>query len=507
MNEQLIKFIELCLMDGVITDKEREVIFRKSRELEVPDDECEIILEGMTSKFQSENHNLVKENQSSNKENINIEFRLNEDYFKSHFKKLDGINHFIKDLTNEKKDLNSWFEKYLEKNLNETWFQKFFISIEDLGKLITIKKRIFFKSVGTMEWDNGDKLTDICINERFLGYFVMEDRKPFPEESYIKTLEGFSEDSLDHELYHTNKTSYLLTNKGVWCFKRKEVEYGSHKYENNETFKTYYEILSDKEFCYNSDFVGLSYVRIELFKIYNRENTGKLNELFIVDQKKLLKVVDTEKLNLSNEDTKVVSKIDHHLTKQISEFNNLVKVTDLNPLYDYYYDEKMYSSRHVVDKTIPWKYENYGTNKTKLIDEISEMCKNLLSYVTVIQSLKYMYVVSSLENDLKTKNEIYHSLDEFKVFYDKFQIETTRHLENISLSLKDINKNLLKINKSILELNSNIISGFDSINKSFSSQNIILNQIKDEVNNTNWFTQLNTYFLYKINKNTKSLRD
>jgi UbiD family decarboxylase len=47
MNEQLIKFIELCIMDGVVTDKEREVIFRKSKELWVPEDECEIILEGM----------------------------------------------------------------------------------------------------------------------------------------------------------------------------------------------------------------------------------------------------------------------------------------------------------------------------------------------------------------------------------------------------------------------------------------------------------------------------
>ena len=47
MNQELVKFIELCLMDGVITDKEREVIFRKSKELGVPEDECEIILEGM----------------------------------------------------------------------------------------------------------------------------------------------------------------------------------------------------------------------------------------------------------------------------------------------------------------------------------------------------------------------------------------------------------------------------------------------------------------------------
>ncbi len=55
MNEQLIKFIELCLVDGVISDKEREVIFRKSKELGVPDDECEIILEGMVQKSEMTN--------------------------------------------------------------------------------------------------------------------------------------------------------------------------------------------------------------------------------------------------------------------------------------------------------------------------------------------------------------------------------------------------------------------------------------------------------------------
>src|SRR5210317_1241563 len=58
MNPKLIQFIELCLVDGVISDKEREVIFRKSKELGVPDDECEIILEGMIQKL-------------GNKENIN----------------------------------------------------------------------------------------------------------------------------------------------------------------------------------------------------------------------------------------------------------------------------------------------------------------------------------------------------------------------------------------------------------------------------------------------------
>ena len=59
MNEQLIKFIELCLVGGVISDKEREVIFRKSKELGVPEDECEIILKGMIQQKGSSSENNV----------------------------------------------------------------------------------------------------------------------------------------------------------------------------------------------------------------------------------------------------------------------------------------------------------------------------------------------------------------------------------------------------------------------------------------------------------------
>ena len=47
MNKELVKFIELCLADDEISDKERKVIFRKAKELGVPKDECEIILEGL----------------------------------------------------------------------------------------------------------------------------------------------------------------------------------------------------------------------------------------------------------------------------------------------------------------------------------------------------------------------------------------------------------------------------------------------------------------------------
>ncbi len=47
MHKELISFIEICLRDGVITEKERTVILRKAEEYGVPQDECEVILDSM----------------------------------------------------------------------------------------------------------------------------------------------------------------------------------------------------------------------------------------------------------------------------------------------------------------------------------------------------------------------------------------------------------------------------------------------------------------------------
>ena len=79
MNEQLIKFIELCLADGFISDKEREVIFRKSKELGVLEDECEIILEGMITKLDNTNSisNVRVEEPKNEEDSFDKDFILN----------------------------------------------------------------------------------------------------------------------------------------------------------------------------------------------------------------------------------------------------------------------------------------------------------------------------------------------------------------------------------------------------------------------------------------------
>lgn len=69
MNEQLIKFIELCLADGVITDKEREVIFRKAKKLGVDEDECEILIDSFTQRINKVSPN-EKQTPSKSKRNF-----------------------------------------------------------------------------------------------------------------------------------------------------------------------------------------------------------------------------------------------------------------------------------------------------------------------------------------------------------------------------------------------------------------------------------------------------
>jgi|TARA_B110000908_G_scaffold163922_1_gene211153 hypothetical protein len=57
MNDDLIKYIKLFLADGVINKKEKEIIFRKSKDLGIPQDECQMILDSFVFEAKAEKQN------------------------------------------------------------------------------------------------------------------------------------------------------------------------------------------------------------------------------------------------------------------------------------------------------------------------------------------------------------------------------------------------------------------------------------------------------------------
>lgn len=50
----LSDFIELCILGGELTDKKKEVVLRKSNELGIPEDECEIMIDSILYKMKNQ---------------------------------------------------------------------------------------------------------------------------------------------------------------------------------------------------------------------------------------------------------------------------------------------------------------------------------------------------------------------------------------------------------------------------------------------------------------------
>ena len=169
MNEQLIKFIELCLVDGVISDKEREVIFRKSQEFGVPEDECEIILEGMIQKLgkkESSNHksDITESVDETKLDKSSKENKVDFTDFINNYQDLKGVlgQNFIMDLEKTLKSIYKWtIEDKVKESIKQVEdkikfrFRNSFVVGEDF--LVSMKSghRISLNQINDLEIKDG----------------------------------------------------------------------------------------------------------------------------------------------------------------------------------------------------------------------------------------------------------------------------------------------------------------------------------------------------------------
>ena len=183
MNEQLIKFIELCLMDGVISDKEREVIFRKSKELGVPDDECEIILEGMIQQKKSEtkNYNEVEIKVSNRNPQVPLkEIKLLVDEFE--FNKGKFID-LIKSEEIKQKQIESKIEKIINENneLKHKYKSNFSLIQKELPNIFKIVHKGFLLEFLNF---NVDEVIEKNEFKSYLNLFGKEVKWEIPYNKY-----------------------------------------------------------------------------------------------------------------------------------------------------------------------------------------------------------------------------------------------------------------------------------------------------------------------------------
>ena len=112
-----------------------------------------------------------------------------------------------------------------------------------------------------------------------------------------------------------------------------------------------------------------------------------------------------------------------------------------------------------------------------------------------------------VSEDLVTFYEIYESFDKLGMFNSNWENEVSVKLTNIGNKLDDSMYSIYSMEQNIVSELSHLSyvtqESFKDLNRSVTNQ---LKEVESSINTNNLLTGIQAYQLYKINKNTKSLR-
>jgi len=116
-------------------------------------------------------------------------------------------------------------------------------------------------------------------------------------------------------------------------------------------------------------------------------------------------------------------------------------------------------------------------------------------------------MIGALVNeDLITFYEIYESFDKLGIYNSNWENEVSEKLANIEDKFDDLMYSIYQMESNIVNEISNLSyitqESFKELNLSVTSQ---LKEVESSINTNNLLSAIQTYQLYKINKNTKGL--
>lgn len=457
MNQKLIQFIELCLVDGIITEKEREVIFRKSNELGVPEDECEIILQGMIHKS-SHVDEKVKENISSFLDEESIE-----KIEKLDIQVISGFVNYIKSVEDKLIEVSSsdfinnsfrkWY-KNLPKNLVKG---KTSFSNEDCVYYKTVDSR---NGINNLQFYTG--------NEYWMGSKIKLEHFKNSNEEFI----GIKSQILGSNI----KYDRLFTTKGVYEVILTEVKnLFSPKYLSGKT-----RLLKSIDTIDIEDYNDKKVQESLWSLLIHFDNESSIYDPFIKIYKSLDISINPKNIIEFLPDKEIfgddlVVKLSNHIRNLIEQFKNHISSTNYKDL--------------IPVCVIGIKRRGPNPNLFKILE------LNLLTikYISNLIHLRNQLLISVLKRDRLSVKFIGEQLDDLGImmnFYEKKKLdkmdETIIVLKNGFNQLTDV---LSELSSNISNLNSSITTGLIEINENLKFNNIL--------------SLINTYQTFKINKNTK----
>lgn len=493
MNPDLLKFIELCLVDGVISDKEREVIFRKSKELGVPRDECEIIIEGMVGKHISNPNDIKTENSS--------DLSQNKTEIKNSYSDLVEIESWIKNFEyvvneiktfreNEKKLMKKWFDKEFEKFLKNWDYSS---DKKTLKQLIDLPKRSLFSNSGSsIERINSERIEKILKKEKFYGFIKVSDFDFDTKMEVKKYLKDHVEyDDISWILRNRKQwVTYICTNKGIHIItENKEGKIWCPvytKYTDNKHFYTYSQFINLKEDYRISHYDYL--IKLKKLVYSDLKLTDYFNKLLItINDSEFLET--TSKFNIDEKKLNKLMRIHNYICRQINDYNNGLKSIEFKYLYgiEGHFDPDNY------------KFYRYVPDRYELVNELLKNHQNTISFLLNLIGYRDEFLNSLVNKDTVRENTILMKLEDIGVLNTHFE-------RSLLGKMDDLTNILIEINSTLSNINSTLSEGFSQISNRLSERNELLKGVNEKLGIHNLLSMIQTYQIYKINKNTKSLK-
>lgn len=260
--------------------------------------------------------------------------------------------------------------------------------------------------------------------------------------------------------------------------------------------------------------ISLTDFDYEFFKLFFKCYNLKLKE---ENKKKLArnkKIKENKKIKLKNSQNKILNELDkdgNGIVDDIQDNNDFALLLKKHQKVIVEID------RNYVKEFV--KVSNYLKTKKKNIQLIFNSIKDtsnqkeLNNYVRILKNEIHSYnviiynslnmVVSLIEDDMITFYEIHDSFDKLNMFNSNWENEVAQKLSNIGEGLDSLMYSINEMGENIIQEIGHLSYVTEESNRMLSNQ---LQEIDSSIKVNNLFTGIQTYQMYKINKNTKSLR-
>lgn len=189
---------------------------------------------------------------------------------------------------------------------------------------------------------------------------------------------------------------------------------------------------------------------------------------------------------LLNKNQKTVISVDKNYIHKFVKVSNFIKTKKQNT-------QKIFESIR-------------DTSSQEELEERVSLLKNQIHSYELLVFHSINMIGALISEDLITFYEIYESFDKLGMFNSNWENEVSEKLTNIGTKLDDLMYSIYNMEQNIVNELSHLSyvtqESFEDLNRAVTSQ---LKEVESSINTNNLLTGIQTYQLYKINKNTKSL--